>query len=131
MNNVGDTVIVWIALKLHQRFGEAAFSFFSFFFFFFSRVFGGMRLLFNEQYMNSSRKCWLFPVNSASVHRLWTHKFHFLATFSLKMGFTELFTHLKIILLQCFQFSVFSFSKIVLSKHTHNFSHLAMWQVVE
>ena len=28
------------------------------------------------------------------------------------MGLTVLFTHLKIILLQCFQFSVFSFSKI-------------------
>ena len=28
------------------------------------------------------------------------------------MGPTTLFTHLKIILLQCFQFSVFSFSKI-------------------
>ena len=28
------------------------------------------------------------------------------------MGPTALFTHLKIILLQCFQFSVFSFSKI-------------------
>ena len=29
----------------------------------------------------------------------------------LKMGHTVLFTHLKIILLQCFQFSVFNFSK--------------------
>ena len=63
-------------------------------------------------YMNSSRKCWLFPVNSASVHCSWTHKFHFSVNFSLKMGLTALFTHLKIILLQCFQFSVFSFSKI-------------------
>ena len=34
------------------------------------------------------------------VHCLWTHKFQFLATFSLKMGPTVLFTHLKIILLQ-------------------------------
>ena len=30
------------------------------------------------------------------------------ATFSLKLGLTTLFTHLKIILLQCFQFSIFS-----------------------
>ena len=95
-------VLVWIALKRRLHFGEAAFSFFSFFFFF-SRVFGGMRLLFNEQYMNSSRKCWLFPVNSASVHCLRTHKFHFLSNFSLKMGPTARFTHLKIILLQWFQ----------------------------
>ena len=51
-------------------------------------------------------------VNSTSVYCLWTHKFHFSVTFSLKMGPTTLFTHLKIILLQCFQFSVFSFSKI-------------------
>ena len=45
-------------------------------------------------------------VNSASVHCSRTHKFHFLSIFSLKMGPTTLFTHLKIILLQCFQFSV-------------------------
>ena len=51
-------------------------------------------------------------VNSASVHYSRTHKYYFLTTFSLKMGPTALFTHLKIILLQCFQFSVFSFSKI-------------------
>ena len=51
-------------------------------------------------------------VNSVSVHCLRTHKFHFSATFSLKMGPTVLFTHLKINLLQYFQFSVFSFNKI-------------------
>ena len=34
-----------------------------------------------------------------------THKPHFSTIFSLKMGRTILFTHLKIILLQCFQFS--------------------------
>ena len=51
-------------------------------------------------------------VNSVSVHCLRTHKFHFSATFSLKMGPTALFTHLKINLLQYFQFSVFSFNKI-------------------
>ena len=37
-----------------------------------------------------------------------THKSLFLATFSLKMGPTTLFTHLKIILQQCFLFSVLS-----------------------
>ena len=41
---------------------------------------------------------------SGSVHCSWTHKFHFLSIFSLKMCLTALFTHLKIILLQCFQF---------------------------
>ena len=45
-------------------------------------------------------------VNSASVHCSRTHKLHFLTTFSLKMGPTALFTHLKIILLQYFQFSI-------------------------
>ena len=43
-------------------------------------------------------------VKSAFVHCSWTHKFHFSVTFSLKIGLTILFTHLKIILLQCFQF---------------------------
>ena len=43
-------------------------------------------------------------VNSAFVHCSRTHKFHFSATFSLKMGPTVLFTHLKNISLQCFQF---------------------------
>ena len=62
--------------------------------------------------LNSNRKCGLSVVNSAHVHCSRTHKFHFLSIFSLKMGPTALFTHLKIILLQCFQFSVFSFSKI-------------------
>ena len=41
------------------------------------------------------------------------HKHHFSTTFLLKMSPTTLFTHLKIILLQCFQFSIsttFSFS---------------------
>ena len=51
-------------------------------------------------------------MNSVFVHCLRTHKFHFSTIFSLKLGSTALFTHLKIILLQCFRFSVFSFSKI-------------------
>ena len=41
------------------------------------------------------------------------HKHHFSTTFLLKMSPTTLFTHLKIILLQCFQFSIsatFNFS---------------------
>ena len=41
-------------------------------------------------------------VNSAPMHCSWTHKFHFSVTFSLKISHTVLFTHLKIILLQCF-----------------------------
>ena len=45
-------------------------------------------------------------VNSASVHCSRIPKLHFSATFSLKMSLTVLFTHLKIILLQYFQFSV-------------------------
>ena len=72
----------------------------SFFFFFcFFTYFGEIRLLFID----------FSTVNSISVYCLWTYKFHFLTIFSLKMGHTALFTHLKIILLQYFQFSVFSF----------------------
>ena len=37
-----------------------------------------------------------------TIHR--SHKFHFSTTFSLKIDLTALFTHLKIILLQHFQF---------------------------
>ena len=64
-------------------------------------------LLVHIRYMNSNHNFW--PV---FMHCLRTHKFYFLSIFSLKMGPTTLFTHLKIILSQCFQFSVFSFSKI-------------------
>ena len=53
---------------------------------------------------------------------LFTHCFvlfmHFSAIFSLKMGPMILFTHLKIILLQCFQFSVFSNNK---------FNYVSVW----
>ena len=45
-------------------------------------------------------------VHRCTVHG--SHKFHFSTIFSLKNDPTVLFTHLKIILLQCFQFSVFS-----------------------
>ena len=48
-----------------------------------------------------------FQPHVGPVHYSRTHKFYFSATFSLKMSPTVLFTHLKIILLQCF--SVFSF----------------------
>ena len=92
-------VLVWIALKLRCVYECCVFFFFFFFFFCFHA--------FLEECgycsMNSSRKCWLFSMNSASVHCLRTHKFHFLSIFSLKMGPTALFTHLKIILLQWFQ----------------------------
>ena len=70
--------------------------FFSFFFFFFC----------------SAHICWLFHGNNVSVHCLQIHKFHFSAIFSLKMGLTVLFTHLKIILLQCFQFQFLVSAKI-------------------
>ena len=61
-------------------------------------------------------------VNSALVYYLRSHKYHFSATFSLKMGPTVLFTHLKIILLLCFQFSVFSCIQTD-PKWVINFSH--------
>ena len=40
------------------------------------------------------------------VHYSWDSQVQILANFSLKLGLTVLFTYLKIILLQCFQFSV-------------------------
>ena len=56
-------------------------------------------------------------MNSAFLHCLWTHKFHFSVICSLKMDPTTLFTHLKIILLQCFQFQ-FSVSATINSIQT-------------
>ena len=64
-----------------------------------------VRPIFNESFVEK-RSLWV----PCTVHRI--HKLHFSATFSLKMSPTALFIHLKIILLQCFQFSIFSFSKI-------------------
>ena len=62
--------------------------------------------------MNSNNKVGLFLFFFSqlvhTVHRSWIHKFHFLVIFLLKIGFTVLFTHLKIILLQ--YFLVFSFN---------------------
>ena len=46
------------------------------------------------------------------VYYLRSHKLHFSTTFLLKMGSTALFTHLKIILLQCFQFQFSISAKI-------------------
>ena len=68
--------------------------------------------------------CWavIFDISMhqwipCTVHE--THKNHFSATFSLKMSLTALFTYLKIILLQCFQFS--AVSKRALSIKTYFF----------
>ena len=89
-----DKVCVWIA-RLHIH----VFSFCVFLFFFFS-FFSKPQLLTKSS------------VNSASVHCLRTHKLYFSVTFSLKMGLITLFTHLKIISLQCFQFQFSVSAKI-------------------
>ena len=52
--------------------------------------------------------CWLFSVNSAQVHCSQNSQTSLFSNFFIKMGLTVLFTYLKIILLQYFQFSVFS-----------------------
>ena len=57
------------------------------------------------------------------MYCLWTHKFHFSAIFSLKMGPTVLFTYLKIILLQCFSVFSSSFQFSAVSKWTLNLLH--------
>ena len=80
-------VPTWRALKAAVRFFFFAFCLLFFFFF-----------LIQPQYLTKSF------VNRVFVYYSWTHKFHFSVTFSLKMGPTILFTYLKIILLQCFQF---------------------------
>ena len=104
-------VSVWI----HVAF-TASGVFFFFFFSFVACVSGGQMLLFAFQgdkrllFMNNSCIFLTFEplfINLwvlCTIHRI--HKLQFSATFSLKMGHIALFTHLKIILLQCFQFSV-------------------------
>ena len=97
-----------------------------FFFFMLFWAFLVLRLLFMHCSMNSSRKLWLFKFFYRSVHIvycLWTHKFHFSATFLLQMGPTVLFTHLKIISLQCFSVFSFSFQFSAVSKRTLRTKH--------
>ena len=96
----GDSGSRRLGVSLDTAFHPSAFCVF---FFFFLTRFGKTWLLFMYCSMNSNRKCWLFCRKQCIVYCSWTHKFHFLATFSLKMDPTILFTHLKIILLQWFQ----------------------------
>ena len=57
-----------------------------------------------------------FSVNSIFIHCLQIYKLHFLSIFFIKNE-SVLFTHLKIILLQYLQFSIFSFSKTSSIQH--------------
>ena len=84
--------LVWIwLLRLHLHFQH-----------FFFTHFGIMRLLFMHCSLNSSRKYWLFH-SKQCIRALFTDpQIPLSTTFSLKIGLTALFTHLKIILLQCF-----------------------------
>ena len=121
---VGSIWVAWINENLLRVGLDCAFGVWFlrfFFFFFFLHAFVRLWLLFMYCSMNSSRKVWLFYFFSQSVHIVhcsWTHKFHFSATFSLKMGRTVLFTHLKIILLQYFSVFSFSFQFSAVSKRT-------------
>ena len=114
-------VPVWIALKPALGFVSCIFSFL-FFFFFLVSYNRGQRLLFNEQ---QHFFYFIVPLSHQwvpyTVHG--THKCHISATFSLKMDPTILFIHLKIILLQCFQFQ-FSISTTISSIQTNPFSQL-------
>ena len=90
-----------LLLRLREHLGNvfcalpmSAFSYFSFFF-----------SLSHDFLLFFSAQC--TPVGPMQYSRI--QKLHFLATFSLKMGSMVLFTHLKIILLQCFQFTFFNF----------------------
>ena len=82
--------------------------------------------------------CTVWPSQSWTVYEYTIHgfhKFYFSVTFLLKMDLTALFTHLKIISLQYFQFqfSIFNFSKnklnpngfpVTLSSFSHSISNL-------
>ena len=90
-----------LLLRLRERLGNVfcalPMSTFSYFSFFFS--------LSHDFLLFFSAQCTLVGPMQCSR----THKLHFSATFSLKMGLTAFFIHLKIILLQCFQFTFFNF----------------------
>ena len=98
-------VCVWVQ-RLRLRF--FVFLFFFFFHTFWDKFYcyGYCSCTIHEQEPQSLTCQTIFSPSVHTVHCLRIHKFHFSATFSLKMGHTVLFTHLKIILLQ--RFSVFS-----------------------
>ena len=76
----------------------------------------------------SNRTIWpsqSWTVYGCIVHGF--HKFHFSAIFSLKMGPTALFTHLKIISLQCFQFQFSISAKISLIQTDHKLQIIRGW----
>ena len=101
--------LLLLRVGLDCAFGVCVFPFFFFFFFFCTRLWDCGYCSCTVQWTVAT-KFDFFIFFSQSVHIVhcsWTHKFHFSATFSLQMGPTVLFTHLKIILLQ--YFSVFSF----------------------
>ena len=75
---------IWIGLNLTSAFCLV----FSFFFFFW----------FQPHYLTKS------TMNSARMYDSYVPQIPLFSQFSLKMGPTVLFTHLKIISLQCFQF---------------------------
>ena len=74
-----------------------------------------------------SRNIWFFMWTVHGVHCLRIYKFYFLATFSLKMGHTILFTYLKIILLQYFSIFSFNFQFLTVSKRTPRFNDLELY----
>ena len=95
-------VFVWIGLIWCLWFALR----FAPFFFFFPRV-SETKFSWNGYCSSTVAEIFYFSEHQwipCTVHK--THKLHFSSTFSLKMGLTALFMHLKIILLQCFQFSI-------------------------
>ena len=98
--NSSKLVCVWIRVSCVSCVSSLLRFPFFFSFFFFSRVFSHLRLLFMYGTWTVAATFDQFSVNSTYVYCSRTHKFYFLSIFSLKMGPTALFTHLKIILLQ-------------------------------
>ena len=111
-----------------SAFGVFLFSFFSFFFWhafarFAATVHGYCSCTVQRTVAAKFDFSIFFSQSVHIVHCLWTHKFHFSKTFSLKMSLTVLFTHLKIILLQYFSVFSFSFQFSAVSKRILNVSY--------
>ena len=84
--------VLYVSVWIRTKFSASASASSLFFFLFFLKLFSAKLMLF-----------WWVP---CTVHEI--HKPLFSTKLSLKMSFMSLFIHLKIILLQCFQFSIFS-----------------------
>ena len=99
LQNLPNNEVVCIAMNLTSAFCVALSLFF-----FLVQLQQGTTATVHEQQPHLSYFFVTFITSVDPQHCAWSHKYHFSAIFSLKLGSTALFTYLKIIWLRCFQF---------------------------